>query len=64
MNNSWCESCARKNHCYTSDERPDCYMAITSNDRKAECAISIVFSCNECPHAECPYMKGDTNEQQ
>ena len=24
-------------------------------DRKAECPIAIVFSCEECPHKECAY---------
>lgn len=30
MNNSWCESCARKNVCYSPDIRPKCYMPITN----------------------------------
>ena len=34
--NSWCETCARKSQCYTADIRPKCYVAITSNDRKAD----------------------------
>lgn len=31
--NSWCESCAKKNQCYTVDIRPKCFVPITSNDR-------------------------------
>lgn len=27
--NSWCESCARKNYCYTSNMRPRCYIPLT-----------------------------------
>lgn len=34
--NSWCESCARKNQCYTADIRPKCYVPLTSNDRTAD----------------------------
>ena len=30
MNNSWCESCARKNVCYSPDIRPKCYMPTTN----------------------------------
>ena len=28
--NSWCESCARKNCCYTMEIRPRCYVATTN----------------------------------
>ena len=30
MNNSWCESCARKNVCYSPDIRPKCYLPTTN----------------------------------
>lgn len=30
MNNSWCESCARKSVCYVPDIRPKCYMPTTN----------------------------------
>ena len=33
----WCESCARKNNCYTIRNRPKCFTPITSNDRTADC---------------------------
>ena len=32
----WCESCARKNNCYTIRNRPKCFTPITSNDRTAD----------------------------
>ncbi len=38
--------------------------ALLEYDLRTERPISIIFSCDECPHAECPYMKGDANEQQ
>ena len=28
--NSWCESCARKNCCYTMEIRPKCYLPTTN----------------------------------
>lgn len=28
---------------------------ILKADRKKECPIAIVFSCEECPHKECAY---------
>ncbi len=34
--NNWCESCAKKNQCYTVDIRPKCFVPITSNDRMIE----------------------------
>lgn len=30
MNNSWCESCARKSDCWYSDIKPRCYMPTTN----------------------------------
>lgn len=36
MNNPWCESCARKNNCYTLSIRPKCFMPITNSERVAE----------------------------
>ena len=32
MNNVWCESCARKNNCYTSDIKPKCFVALTNSE--------------------------------
>lgn len=32
----WCESCARKNNCYTIKSRPKCFTPITSNDRTVD----------------------------
>ena len=32
----WCESCARKNNCYTIKSRPKCFVAITNTDNRAE----------------------------
>lgn len=30
--NNWCESCARKNVCYTPDIRPKCYLPTTNTE--------------------------------
>ena len=38
----WCESCARKNNCYTTRSRPKCFMPITN---------SAVF-CPKCGRAD------------
>lgn len=50
--NSWCESCARKNQCYTADTKPKCYVPITSNDRTESTFIDKVIEA---------YSKGFTD---
>ena len=32
MNNIWCESCARKNYCYTTSIKPKCFVPLTNTD--------------------------------
>lgn len=51
----WCESCARKNNCYTIRSRPKCFVAITNTDRKTEpqadcrrCKWFVTDKCHEC----------------
>lgn len=49
MNNPWCESCARKNICYTALVRPKCYTHITNTFNDCHrCRHFITKKCREC----------------
>ena len=50
--NYWCESCARKNLCYVADDRPKCFVPITSNDRTADRKTEPQI-CETCRHWKC-----------
>ena len=42
MNNVWCESCARKDNCYTSTIKPKCFVALTNMEYDTE------IKCPKC----------------
>lgn len=43
--NSWCESCARKNYCYTSNTRPKCYVPLTNT-------VIVCPRCGDTKHVK------------
>ena len=55
----WCESCARKNNCYTIRSRPKCFTPITSNDRtadrKSEPTCSKMEQVEDEPQTDCAW---------